>query len=463
MSYNLDWRTLPTGSYGIIFRQDNLPASLVESITAYSLNGDQSSQGEVNYNDLWGTSSSPICLKYFFEDCKNGCSDLTNMPQILAKAGEVRKMIELAGALGDKFETLTTYKAAIKNYFVYVLQLRYDVTISMKNSSRKTKTLLCVSQRYCNMDLGIQGSNIPETTSMVQQLQQQLTELHMRGVFHTDIKAENIMVIETYNTEGKSIKTPVFVDFGSAIVDNNSESDLEYIQKGIVHPVASIFYGSGSHIFRSTSLGKNLLQLLPIKIITREDIEKKTSNKKAEETVVQEELLKQQADIRNLFGLGLKQQEKHPSQPLRMYVTDPIFQRYLMHKCDMFMMAYVFASTLGMVKLGGGLLSCFAPKVNDHEGACVLPNAAPIEKFKEVFGAYADLLYMSLEDYQKFAASYKKGQQGGAKKKDMSHIKMKATGKMYKVRHDKHSKQKYILQSNQRVLLSTIRNRYTYS
>ena len=366
-----------------------------------------------------------ICFKLFFNTNKD-VNGLTPAQK------EKNLFYNLNSALNpQEIETLTPYRFVSQDCFFIVFELNthLGVRIAGKGLKNLIRLEFIVNAMYPKNFNDVSNINV-NVNSVIEDV----ITLSKKGVFHKDIKRENMMISETISEETKTNDIKL-IDFGSCVVDDGSDviSKDKIPIKSAVHPLVYLYK-------QETDMGE----------------ERGTSMSRIVDTIPC-----------NIYGDVFNVTQKK------------LLDRYMFYKNECFVLAQtLFKIGLITVKSGGGLLSCFKPSAVKDEQNSKKQNR-PIEtieqyraRFNNTVGSekVARLIYFDIDDYNEFVRDYKihkaKPEQpvlnGGKYKKSKSHIRMKNAKKIHKVRVDKNGK-KYIKMNKTDVYLSNIKNKYVYA
>jgi hypothetical protein len=322
----------PIGGYGVVlhpFRDPQQYTKTLESLMktadyaeVWEFENDQPRQMNI---DIINTellskhvaSKHTACFKLMMMDLdmQTGKSDVYDEP--LEKTGDLavmRKMTRRGMSIAD-YESMTPYMGIPlhgRHVCGVSIILRDHVYIRINSIDRKLKRLNLIPMRYFKHD----GSNLKEEHIMP--LIRQLNELHKHGIFHRDIKKDNIMLAEI---DGQ--RHARFIDFGNAYISNCEHGDFKHMVNRYPHPVVhEMLAGEKYSEYRAKSIFAGAVAL---------------------------HFKKHFLDERTRQYLG--------------HVEDPNVLRYLLRKNDCFALAAVITTDiLGISQntdLRGGGLSCF--------------------------------------------------------------------------------------------------------
>ncbi len=280
-----------------------------------------------------------MCFKLFYKCFDSKC----------IKEDEV--IVHLMKHLGkDDFNNYTTYRT-IGKYFMFKIKISNELIIKIPGEDvnmPRNSQLILIPQDYCKSLCNL-------TTNNVSQLIQSLFTLNYKGVFHNDIKLENIVCC---------VNGPKFIDFGSAIIDD----DCNTIYPSSIYTSKKTVYPYIYKYFLKKDPSNNRLGTIA-------------------STLVNNPLIKQ------VQGSFLES---------KLNKNDPMFERYILHKNDSFMLASMLYFQIGELrrsKQAGGsfkLFSCLFDN-KDEIVRCILDNAFPI---------LSPLLYFDKHDFEDFKRKY---------------------------------------------------------
>ena len=334
---------------------------------------------------------------------------------------ELEKKRSLLRVLGNTLFDLSPYPD--------VPELAYELRLNPMDPIRTTTTVGLPAKAYSYMYIMPMQLCQTEFRSnalsilQVEALMDSLAFMNHRGVFHTDIKDDNMMVCDGV------IK---FIDFGSAVVvtDSTTVQDLSsHRPKRFRHPA----YGAALNV-----------PLLSSGAVF---------------------------DITNKYN-GLNSITKS------LWTTKE-FRTYLLHKNDCFALAcavysYQRGASISPRQNGGaGMLSCFrtskyddAPAYRRQLKSALFKGCSLDETDDDFKERYCSLLYFDNENFQSFlrdsASARRAAQSGGGVVvggRSRRYIVLNSNGRRYVVWTDKHKKA-FINRNRCRVYLSTIRGTY---
>ena len=423
----LDFQGFPNGDFGVVLFHEDVKINegrrmrkpvvdelykiekLVNRIygeTPKNVNNNQVDFIFKDFVELFKTKN--ICFKLFFNTNKDN--------EVTPADKEKQLFYNLNSALEPhEIVNLTPYRFVkdkdSTDCFFIVIELETDVGVKITGKGTKYLKRLefIVNAMYPKNLNDVSNANI-NINSVIEDV----ITLCKKGVFHKDIKKENIMI-----TENNDIK---LIDFGSCVVDDGSDIKNKITFTSAVHPLVYMYIKNGDILpeQRTTSMSR-IVSTIPCSIYN------------------------------NVFNVN----------------ETSFLARYMFYKKECFDLAQTFVK-MGITKMiGGGLFSCFRPTgVKDEE------QDETIEQYRKRFDntvgkEVARLIYFDINDYNEFVLDYtihkvKQTQSGGKYKKSKSHIRMKNAKKLYKVRVDKNGK-KYIKMNKTDVYLTNIKNKYVYA
>lgn len=425
----LDFQDFPNGDFGVVLFDEDVKINNDRRMRKPVIAEIYKIKNNVNriYGETPENTQIPFEFEYFMKllKTKDICFKLffnTNVDDKNVTPAEKEKQLFyiLNSALEPhEIETLTPYRfvksADFQDCFYFVIDLKTPVGVKITGKGTKTLNRLefIVNAMYPKSFNDVSNANIN-----IKSVIEDVSTLSKRGVFHKDIKKENIMI-----TANNDIK---LIDFGSCVVDDGSDISSKITFTSAIHPLVYTYKTNKiMDDVRSTSMSR-LVNTIPC----------------------------------NIYSSVFNVEESN------------LLARYMFYKKECFDLAQTFVK-MGLIRMiGGGLFSCFRPSAVDDEINDKNRNNGTIEQYRNRFiqsvGAEAaKLIYFDIDDYKEFVRDYKihKGQQvlsGGKYKKSKSHIRMKTAKKIYKVRVDKNGK-KYIKMNKTDVYLSNIKNKYVYA
>ena len=277
-------------------------------------------------------------------------------------------------------------------------------------------------------------SHAPDRLEAQRQLIDKIYFLNSKGIFHKDIRRDNVM----WHRNQVQL-----IDFGSCFIDEDINNiNIATLRSYFPHPITQKYLHDQD--IQETNMTKKTELFLrnPISIINFQKL------------------------IANGFG---KDVLKVPDQ-ISLY-------RYLMHKNDCTACATLIVKDLAVFE-GGGVLGCFRPG-----SKCKAPNINSIDdamkaSIKEYLHTYknqtmvqylVDLLMVGIQNYNEFHRTYIYKQypyelSGGLVrnniKSNQKYIILKSSKKQYVVRMD--SNVRYILANREKRYLKEIKGQYLY-
>lgn len=420
----LDFQGFPNGDFGVVLFDEDVKSNegmrmrkpvvnemykiekLVNRIYGETLNNEKVDFQFKDFLDFLKTKD--VCFKLFFNSNKddNGVTPAEKEKQLFYYLN--------SALLPQEIVTLTPYRFVkskdTSDCFFIVIELETEVGVKIngKGTKRLNRLEFIVNAMYPKNLNDVSNANI-NINSVIEDV----ITLSKKGVFHKDIKKENLMI-----TAINDIK---LIDFGSCVVDDGSDIKNKITFTSAVHPLVYSYVSNGKIMpeQRTTSMSR-LVNTIPCSIYN------------------------------NVFN-----------------VEDNLLAKYMFYKKECFDLAQTFVK-MGIIRMtGGGLLSCFRSSgVKDEE------QDETIEQYRKRFDntvgkEVARLIYFDINDYNEFVLDYtihkqKQALIGGKYKKSKSHIRMKNAKKIYKLRVDKNGK-KYIKMNKTDVYLSNIKNKYVYA
>lgn len=290
----------------------------------------------------------------------------------------------------------------VNNVDVSFIQLNLETPVVLKlGNGQKSQPH---SKLFCIVNTKFDGNYIK--VEHIEPIKKTLWFLNTKGIFHRDVKFENIM---TFNGE------PRLVDFGSVRIDDGRKDILQfYNSTRYVHPFINYYF-------------KNEI-----------------SDRAKEHTIGRDLIPKFQCEFKRFVDDN--RNEKY-------------FTQYMLHKKDCFDFAMWCINTQAIKDKVynhtiGGFFSCFKTQFEYMEIRDILNSKYTI---------LAPFIYMDRQDFLNFRDEYQKqmSQYGGRRKSEKQYIQLRSNNKEYLVRVNK-NKQKYILVNKSKVFLSNVKNKYRY-
>lgn len=407
----LDLTDYPVGGYGVVIFDgykniNNMTLNIVSvlsklkenvsSIDCFPVKGDKVSCSFDEFLNLFTIPS--ICLKVFhLTTTTNG---LTPYEQ------EMSAIKSLHSRLDDQEMTQYTPVAYVNinntNVSFIEIDLKTPVVLKVGKNAQKSKPQ---SKLCCIINNKFQGDNIE--VRHIERMRKILWFLNTKGIFHRDVKFENIMMLDDI---------PRLVDFGSVKIDDGKEDIMKfYNPTRYVHPFIHYYF------------------------------EKEISDRAKEHTIGRDLIPKFQCEFKSFVDAN--RNEKY-------------FTQYMLHKKDCFDFAMWCINTQTIRDIVynhtiGGFFSCLKTQFNYMDIRDILDSK---------YSVLAPFIYMDNQDFTNFRNEYQKqmSQYGGTNKKpSKQYIQLRSNNKQYLVRVQKNG-QKYILQNKNKVLLSNIKNKYRY-
>lgn len=419
MELNLSY--YPLGGYGLVLfdgvKNRNVVTDLeplqpyVTNVTCESLNGDKHTMQFREFLDI--CSQQNICVKMFhtvIEALKTPYEKEKHVVKMLAKRLSQQEL--------TSYTPYTSVSTKYGDVCFIEISLHTPVSIKLGNGSMSMplKQLCCIiNQRFEDRKLQVKH---------LEPMYKILWFLNTKGIFHCDIKLENIMLLND---------TPRLVDFGSVKIDDDSSDTFSfYSPTKFVNPFIHLYFTN-----KETKRGENTIAI-ELQAYFKASIESFiTSNKNTR-----------------------------------------YFTQYMLHKKDCFdFAAFCFAEPQLREQIyslnGGGIFSsCFGAKCDEMKPTTVKiqnNDTAVRERLIKRYSSLAPFVVMDNTDLSKFQDAYSITQTGGKRTSSARHVQTKAkqyvqlrsNKRKYLVRHDKENA-KYIMLNGKTVHLSTIRNKYVY-
>ena len=413
----LDLSLYPVGGYGLVvfdgFKNRNIASDLskisnnITNIVCETIKGDKIT---CTYDDFLNIFlDSTVCLKIFhFDMKKNGLSPYEQEVSVIRTLSSKLSTDEIL-----QYTPITTVKINSLDIAFIEINLVKPITIKLgagEKSSVLPKLSCIINTKF--EDKSIQPRHI-------EHMKNTLWLLNTKGIFHRDVKFENIMMLND---------KPRLVDFGSIKIDNGQEDVFKfYNPTKFIHPYIHLYF-------------------------TKMVSERGVSN-----TIGR--------DLKTKFGNELE-------SFIKTHQNEKYFTQYMLHKKDCFDFAMWCMNDPSIREKvynmnGGGLLTaCFGAKCDVDNFVKVKSNYIDVrKKMDSLYSILAPLIYMDSVDFQEFKNVYQQ-QQGGRNKSKRSTVKeyilLRSNNKKYLVRTDDKTN-KYILLNKNKVFLSTIRNKYRYN
>lgn len=406
---SLDLSGLPIGGYGVILTKDHMVDRGVLSLASegecfgVSLDDNGELKKEVflsssEFSNLVNNNSA--CYKLLFSCDQAKC---IQEDRIIAKLR--RKLDE------ETLQKYTTFSPISLNNpdngsheaTIYMFKINFPrlIKVTTRLANTTLNTIYLFSHKWCESGLKV-------SDECSKQLMDTLYFLNYNGVFHNDIKDENVMMCQGKGT---------FIDFGSTLVDEDPNEDLKkyYKPKAIVYPIIQEFYKLSER--GSTSLSRSLI-VFPSKNAPS------TSNFLMDRNKV--------------------------TQMMKKYENMPLFHRYLFHKNDCFLLANLLF--LKGRRSGGGFLCFGKPKVVNNNNVGDLRDQKIRTEITNLYKGLDKLLFFDEQDFAEFRERYRNcqmtpGQVAGALKE-----RKRYKGRSYVVRTGPRGG-KYILRNSEKVYL----------
>lgn len=338
-----------------------------------------------------------------------------------SKGASEREIVKkLAVRLGPELTKLTPY-ATLQKLFAIQIELAPETGRKMRiiDSSSDMQTLSTLHMIVCTTckSVGVQLD-----MSTLKDLNYDLRRLNSMGVFHSDVHLGNVMQREN----GRAC----LIDFGSVFIDDAVPPDeVPYKRGRFPHPFVHAFFTGTQPRIESQTLALALVHFI--------------------------------GHFAYMF--------------MDVCKNEPAFVRYVLHKKDMYNLAYTWWQHRALN--GSGILGCFRPSVQNDTTQHI--NVKPSKRDEERGGnvqyrqllknhltndLLAEMLYFDRPDYQEFARNYVFsycGAGGKAKKinNQPAYVALKSTNRVHRIRMDD-SGRKCVLSQGRLVLLSSIRGQY---
>ncbi len=419
---NLDFSKFPSGSFAVVFTPrvaKDARAELAKLAPhAHNLTITTETLDGVRATvPAWNAFNDMLDL--LFASGSLTLKVFTNQSKGVAEREIVKK---LAGRLGSELTKLTPYTTLKKVFAIHIDLAPEAGTMRVITPSSDVQTLSTLHMIVCTTCKSV-GVQLDRST--LEDLNNDLRRLNSMGVFHSDVHLGNIM----QRMDGRAC----LIDFGSVFIDDAVAPDeVPYKRGRFPHPFVHAFFTGTHPRIESQTLAIALMQHV--------------------------------GHFAYIFMDARK--------------TEPAFVRYLLHKKDMYNLAYTWWQHRPMN--GNGFLGCFdRPSVKDDTIQHI--NVKPSKRDEERGGdvryralfkhnlandLLAEMLYFDRPDYQEFAHNYIFSYCGGGGKlnklqKKPSYVLLKSTQRVHRVRLDDRGR-KCVLSQGRLVLLSSIRGQYRH-
>jgi hypothetical protein len=409
----------PIGGYGLVLLNGIGGRSVVDDIKSLESNVSavvcetlDSIRTNITFRDFLNIFlQKQICMK-LFHTVMDGDKNPYDREKAVVKSLYERLTPEEI----SEYTCYTTSHTEQGDFIFFEIMLINPIVITHGGNPSKSQRLskLCcvVNQKFDNGTFREQHIDYMYKTLMF---------LNTRGIFHCDVKFENIMFLND---------TPRLVDFGSVGIDKGVKAETYdfYNATKFIHQYIHSYFKN-----EILSRGENTIS----------------------------------RDLKRLFD-----------KPIQAFIESnrnkPTFTPYMLHKKDCYdlAMSCLFSQPIKdkvyNMNAGGLFSACFGAKCNDEQPVTMKTNSneqSVRDKLQRMYSALAPLIFMDNIDFLQFSSLYHVTMIGGkrskARKTQKLYIQLRSNNKKYLVRKDKKGT-KYILASNKNVLLSSIRNQYRY-
>jgi serine/threonine protein kinase len=399
----------PKGGYGVIIKPKDLLSftDSLDKLVGYSMNEDDRDKTlhqtltHDTLDILINQDSNELCYKMLFSCDEEYCVAENSV------ISKLRKVLTI-----DELKRYTSYypiryNGEIMYEFNVSFRKPIEIKISKEYTSNILRSVFLFPQIFCQDTLSRQTP-----LEGVMSLMDDLYFLNSKGVYHHDIKLENILVRDSKAR---------FIDFGSALVDTDLNDDILSVfkRKKIVYPI--VYENFLNH--------------------KKKDYEKKDITDRTGTDL-----------SRILDGLYGHKREKL----INAYITDPFLSRYLIHKNETYCLAFYLKDIFSIRKYveppSSALMSKLLMKKRTYMN---------IRKdLDEMFGFYSKLLYFDIEDFNAFKQNYHlQSLEGGI---SASRLYLTANKKIYVVRTETKTKKKFIMSNKTKTYLSDLKGKYRY-
>ena len=413
----LDLSKYPVGGYGVVLYEQqknvnnevskivhtlSMLQNIVLSIDCETIDGVRS---KCTFDSFLSIFSIPsICLKVFHMSSTEDSTTPYEQERSIVKS--------LHSRLNQ--EELSKYTPVayvnINNFDVSFIEINLSTPIFIRlGNGQKSESLskLCCVVNNKFEDNAIQPEHI-------EPMKQILWFLNTKGIFHRDVKFENIMI-----HKDNIAYRPRLVDFGSMRIDDGRQDMMMwYNPTKFVHPFINYYF------------------------------KKEISSRSVSHTIGRDLVPAFECEMKSFID------ENRASK---------YFTQYMLHKKDCFDFAMWCISTESIkskvYKYSGGF---------SFRSLCSSKLKSYIDIRAVLDGKYtflAPFIYMDNQDFSVFKNEYEKQMsqlEGGSKKKHAKqYIQLRSNNRRYLLRVDKNGK-KYILENKQHVYLKDIKNKYRY-
>jgi serine/threonine protein kinase len=424
----LDLTEYPVGGYGVVIYDGyktnnnvilNIASVLsklkenVKNIECFTIDGDKISCSFDEFLDIFNVLS--ICLKMFhLSKVENPKTKAVSFPYEQEK--QVIKSLHSHLDDSEMLQYTPVAYANVKDTYVSFIEINLNTPIVLRTGKNRqmsephSKLCCIVNSKFQDEIIDI---------SHIKPMGETLWFLNTKGIFHRDVKFENIMMLNN---------VPRLVDFGSVRIDDGQQDIMTfYNPTRYVHPFINYYFN------------------------------KDIPSRSLEHTIGRDLIPKFQCEMMDFVDANRK--EKY-------------FTQYMLHKKDCFDFAMLcitkFKNEIYNHNGGSFFASCFKSKYSYEDIRAILDGK---------YNTLSSFIYMDNQDFAKFRTEYQQQQlqhleklkkqqnlqqQGGIKKKSVKqYIQLRSNNKQYLVRVNKNG-QKYILVSKNKVLLLNIKNTYRY-
>jgi serine/threonine protein kinase len=267
-------------------------------------------------------------------------------------------------------------------FYAFSVTFSRKVPVRVLGEHREIDTLQFLVCKYCEKDVrSLIVEHIPHLIG-------QIRFLHSRGIFHRDVKRDNVMICD-----GKAM----LIDFGNLIFDDGN--GLSYKPMNHAHPLAyHYFMKSAFPTMRLDTVGKFVMNLMGNAV--KASIKSRSVTTKSRVTKM--------PDVFNF----LTNADKRVADAYMMS-KDDCFGLVVVLKSFVLKTAFLLPLTDGLV--GGGGFTCFGK-------ASCSAKYSPVADYREKLvdtctdRRVAQLLYIDKEDFDAFEKTYMRSRSGGARK-----------------------------------------------
>lgn len=415
----------PRGGYGLVVFNDNIFKNItninnIDNIIGTNINNQGiliEDYNKINFlNKLY--SRKDLCFKFFFDN-----------NSFIKERDSILNVVNYFKEEKEELKNNTSIEE-FESYYSFVIYFNKDIEVVKNSYVDYISFTICKKLKNLNE---YKTNNIDNIKEKLIKFKNFLYLINIKGIYHTDIKKENIMIDDDDNFR--------FIDFGSCFINNEYEEDMKisnyYISKQKPNPVINYYFFDRDYKKLDISTFDDLSKLL----------------------------------FKNDKGPGLLYtQFEFIKNKINSGENDYFFERYLFHKrdqYDLFKFIYYFLKPYITQISGGGFLSipkCFGKRssvsiiANNEDYTLELNKNNILKNYKE----FLDLLYIDQTDYLSYRTNYFNNKKcslnliGGKKI-----IKIKFNNRSYTIYYDK-NKNKYIKQKNIKIYLKDIKGKYRY-